>query len=344
MHRACARRPRRPCRAAARSALRRPRTGAPAGAADVGASGGRAEVQNQPGRAAPQHTRGAPGPSSRASGAAAEQLAPRPRPAAVRPRRSQLRAEHVRVVRIEHRRLDRPAEHRLRMVGQVGVQRVVARRRTPRAPPRPDRPARPACCQSEARVPGKPASTTASSPLTSTPSSSALVAATPEQRAVAQAGLQRAPLLGQVAGRGRPRPAAASSGRRLGQPAPRASRAPSAPRRGRDRTKASVRAPSTTRSASSRAASAPAERRTGAPCSPRNAVSGGSHSANVVAPRGEPSSVTAVTGSADQPGGGRRPGRTRSPTRARTSGGAVRRADPPQPPQHCATCDPKTPR
>ncbi len=41
------------------------------------------------------------------------------------------------------------------------------------------RPARPACCQNDARVPGKPACTTASSPEMSTPSSSALVVATP---------------------------------------------------------------------------------------------------------------------------------------------------------------------
>ena len=44
---------------------------------------------------------------------------------------------------------------------------------------RPVRPARPACCHSEARVPGQPAISTASSPQMSTPSSSALVVARP---------------------------------------------------------------------------------------------------------------------------------------------------------------------
>ena len=42
----------------------------------------------------------------------------------------------------------------------------------------PRRPARPHCCHSEARVPGQPETTTASSPLMSMPSSSALVVAT----------------------------------------------------------------------------------------------------------------------------------------------------------------------
>jgi hypothetical protein len=41
------------------------------------------------------------------------------------------------------------------------------------------RPARPACCQNEARVPGKQATITASRPAMSTPSSNAFVVATP---------------------------------------------------------------------------------------------------------------------------------------------------------------------
>ncbi len=69
-----------------------------------------------------------------------------------------------------------------------------------RAPACPPRPARPACCHSEARVPGQPASTTASRPLTSTPSSSALVAGHAQQLAAAQRGSSAPPLLGQVAG------------------------------------------------------------------------------------------------------------------------------------------------
>ena len=69
----------------------------------------------------------------------------------------------------------------------------------------------------------------------------------------------------------------------------------SAPRR--DRTKASVRAPCATRSANIRAASAPAERRTGAPFSPRRSVrNAGSHNAIVRAPCGDPSTTTSSTG------------------------------------------------
>ena len=43
--------------------------------------------------------------------------------------------------------------------------------------------------------------------------------------------------------------------------------------------------------------SAAADRRSGAPCSPVESVSGGSQRANVAPGRGEPSSVTATTGS-----------------------------------------------
>ena len=39
---------------------------------------------------------------------------------------AQLRPEHVRILRVEHRRLDRSAEDRIRVVDKVGVQRVVA--------------------------------------------------------------------------------------------------------------------------------------------------------------------------------------------------------------------------
>ena len=54
---------------------------------------------------------------------------------------AQLRAEHVRVGRVQHGRLDRPAEQRLGVVDQVGVQRVVAghqhAERLPAGPPGP---------------------------------------------------------------------------------------------------------------------------------------------------------------------------------------------------------------
>lgn len=64
----------------------------------------------------------------------------------------------------------------------------------------------------------------------------------------------------------------------------------SAPRR--ERMKASVRTSARTRSARRSAASAVAVRRTGAPPSPRSSVRGGSHSAMVVDPLGEASTVT----------------------------------------------------
>ena len=61
------------------------------------------------------------------------------------------------------------------------------------------RPARPACCQEEAMVPGKPASTDASRPPMSMPSSSALVDTTPwmvpsrRPRSIARRSLGRYP-------------------------------------------------------------------------------------------------------------------------------------------------------
>ncbi len=61
--------------------------------------------------------------------------------------------------------------------------------------------------------------------------------------------------------------------------------------------KASVRTRSTTRSVSRSATSLVADRRTGAPFSPTPGTKGGSHSASAVRPRGEPSSVTAMTSS-----------------------------------------------
>ena len=52
-----------------------------------------------------------------------------------------------------------------------------------------------------------------------------------------------------------------------------------------------------TRSVSRSATSLAAERRTGAPFSPCPGTNGGSHSARASRPRGDPSSVTAVTSS-----------------------------------------------
>ena len=157
----------------------------------------------------------------------------------------------------------------------------------------PRRPARPACCQKEATVPGKPASTTASRPAMSTPNSSALVVARPRSRPSARArsssrrSSARSPARYDVT-------RSTSSGARSSRRALVPSAVSSAPRR--DRTNVSVRAPSIIKSAITRAASAPAERRTGAPFSPSRSVrSAGSQSATVRPPCGEPSSVTSTT-------------------------------------------------
>ncbi len=68
----------------------------------------------------------------------------------------------------------------------------------------------------------------------------------------------------------------------------------SAPRR--ERMNASVRTCCRARSVTRSAAAAIAERRTGAPFSPRRSVSSGSQNATVTAPCGDASSVTAVAG------------------------------------------------
>ena len=67
---------------------------------------------------------------------------------------AQVRSQHVRVRRVQHGRLDRPAEERFGMVHEVGVQRIVASDEDAQARRgRPDR-LGPACCHIEARVPG----------------------------------------------------------------------------------------------------------------------------------------------------------------------------------------------
>ena len=196
--------------------------------------------------------------------------------------RAQVRRQHVRVARVQDGRLDRAVQQRIRVVHQVGVQRVVPGDQDGHRTA-PSRPARPACCHSAALVPGQPAISTASSPPMFTPSSSAVVVARPVICAGQQSFLQGAALFGQVAGpvRGHPRGQVRRPG--LGQVSLAPWATASAPRR--DRTNASAGMPSATRSASSPAASAVAVRRTGAPASPRALVSGGSQSANVSDPR-----------------------------------------------------------
>ena len=244
-------------------------------------------------------------------------------------------AEHVRVRRVEDA-WPRPAGRRSPPGGARGRCPAGRRgRRRPPATPRRERPARPACCHSEASVPGiagqhdRVQAGDVEPELQGVGGGHARAARPDGQRR-----LQRAPLLGQVARRGRRRSArTSSSSAGLGQvPRTRRARSNSAPRR--ERTKASVRAPSTTRSASSRAASAPAARRTGASCSPRSAVSGGSHSANVRAPCGEASSVTAVDRQPDSRDADAAGSATVAEASTKTGVGAVRRAHPPQPAQH----------
>ena len=229
------------------------------------------------GRGRRQHARAASAPksgrSSSVSGSSAAAAA-------------QVRREHVRVVRVEHGRLDRPAEQRLRVVHQVGVQRVVAGHEAPRARPARRGPARPACCHSDASVPGQPASSTASRPATSTPSSSALVrgdaraarrsAAPPRGRAAPPAGSPRGtPRPGRRA-RGRPRPSARRAVERdhLG--------AAAGPDEGQRAGALDDQVGQQVGGLGGRPTAAPARRARRA-----SSVSGGSHSANAVAPRGE---------------------------------------------------------
>ena len=175
-------------------------------------------------------------------------------------------AEHVRVGRVEHRRLDRRAEQRLRVVHQVGVQRVVAghqhRERLLAGPPGaarllPERGPGAREARDQHRVqPGQ-----VDAQLQRVGRGEA------EQVAAEQRLLQRAPLLPQVAAAvgGHPVPQLRGD---LGEQRARADRGhDSAPRR--ERTNASVRAPSTTRSASrSRGLGAARTGGPGAPFSP----------------------------------------------------------------------------
>ena len=157
--------------------------------------------------------------------------------------------------------------------------------------------------------------------------------ATPSSSPECRARLQRAALLRQVAARGRRRPGRPARGR------PRASsrRAVGDDRLGarRERTKATVRTPSATRSASRSAASAVAVRRTGAPCSPVSSVSGGSHSANssLAARRGvlgRPRTTARPTSRAADTAGSE----TVAEASTKVGSRAVVGADPPQPAQH----------
>ena len=171
----------------------------------------------------------------------------------------------MRVVGVEDRSLDGPAEDRLRVVDEIGVERIVARdqhreRVAAVAPgatgllPQRRAGARPA--GDEDRV--EPADVDAELER--------VRARHAEEVAVVQRALEGAAVLGEVAGAVRRDPVG-QLGYRLVQRAPGAERdrlgaAPGAHERD------SVRTPSATRSASRLAASAVAVRRTGAPCSP----------------------------------------------------------------------------
>ena len=158
------------------------------------------------------------------------------------------------------------------------------------------RPARPHCCHSDARVPGQPATMTASRPLISMPSSSALVVATarsrPSRRSASRARRSSA--------RYPPRYAAtdsASSGATSASSSRARCATTSAPRR--ERTKARVRFPSDVRSARTSAVSASADLRGAGWSGSRWAMptdSGGSQSTAVTAAWVEPSTSMGVTG------------------------------------------------
>ncbi len=171
-----------------------------------------------------------------------------------------------------------------------------------------------------------------------TPSSSAVVAASPTRRP----SLIAASRSRRSSGRYPDRYAATLASGASWPPSDRraASATVSAPRR--DRMKASVGTSWRTSRASRSAVCAVAVRRSRAPTSPRAPVSGGSHSANASGPRGEPSSVTSsasspVSSRAQAPGvptvaeASTNTGRDGS--RAR-SGQGVMRHHPAQPPQH----------
>ena len=116
-------------------------------------------------------------------------------------RRRQVRGEHVGLSGSSTVASTGRAEERLGVVHEVGVERVVARRRARASDvAAPARPARPACCHSDgarARPAGEQHGVEAA--RRRCPSSSALVAASPSSSPGAQGALERAPLLGQVA-------------------------------------------------------------------------------------------------------------------------------------------------
>ena len=346
----------------------RPGAGRPRRRATVACAAPRVDRAEQPAGARPRPARPAGRPSPRMSARSAGPLAPGPVPARRRggaaargstrcvgdaraasgpnsARSSSVSGssaaaahrcgrEHVRVVGVEHGRLDRPAEQRLRVVDEVGVERVVAGdEHGERALPGPPGPAG----LLPQRGPGAGPAGEQHGVQAGDVDARARArwsTATPEQPPRLQVGLQRAPLLGQVAAavgrdprrraRGRPRRAAAGWSAR-----------PSRRRAATARRPASA-TPSTTRSASRSAASAVAVRRTGAPCSPASSVSGGSHSANSSSPRAATRRrSTATTGRpvsrpADAAGSDDR----RRGEHERPASRAVARAHPPQPAQH----------
>ena len=131
---------------------------------------------------------------------------------------------------------------------------------------------------------------------------------------------------------GRPRPRGTARARPRRAAAAAVSATVSAPRR--ERTNASVRTPSATRSASRSATSAVAARRTGAPFSPAYDVNGGSHSPSETWPRAEVSSVTASTSRPVSRPAETAGSATVAEARTKVGRGAVVRGEPTQPAQH----------
>ena len=243
---------------------------------------------------------------------------------------AQLGPEHVRVLRVEHGRLDRTSEDRRRVVHQVGVQRVVTgdQQRQGASPARPG----PAGLLPQRRAGAGPAGQQYGVQTGDVDAELQRVGRRdPGQLAALQHGLQPPALLRQVA-----RPV----GRHLvGQPGSTSARfaravsaTVSAPRL--DRTNATVRTPVTTRSASRSATSA-----VGRP-SYRSPVPA-AVARSAAAPTGRTRSRRAASRRrSPPPSAGRSAARRHRRVGDRRRGadedrvGAVVPADPPQPPQH----------
>ncbi len=206
-------------------------------------------------------------------------------------RGAQVRSEHVGVGGVEDGLLDRLVEQGLRVGDQIGVERVVT------GDQHSEGVAGVASCPAHLLPPGRAGAREAGDehriePRHVDPQLEGVGRGQPEQPAVAQRLLDLATFLGEVAAAIPGHPAGSEGSTSASRRAVVAATCSAARR---ERTKASVRTPSLTRSVSRSAASDAAARRTGAPFSPTYDVKRGSHRARAVSPRGESSWLTAAT-------------------------------------------------